>query len=153
MAPNSRRERIIVYVVDQLETLASINTVVRRMPSLSELEDFALPQLPVAAVIGRMPTPATAGIATHISRRTSVDIIVSELVIDVLVYAQDLGTPDTTVSDLADDLWALLYADQRMGGLVVETRLELEEETLYWHPYVAFRLSVRVKYKHDTGGI
>jgi hypothetical protein len=69
------------------------------------------------------------------------------------VYGQDNVAPDTLVSNLADDLWALLYQDQKMGGLVVETRLILDEENEFWHPYVAFKLTVQVKYKHDTGGI
>jgi hypothetical protein len=153
MADNSKRERIIVYVVDLLETLASINTVVRVKQTYQELENFSGPQMPVAAVVGRLPVPSTSGMQTHISRRTSVDIIISDLAIDVFVYGQDNVAPDTLVSNLADDLWALLYQDQKMGGLVVETRLILDEENEFWHPYVAFKLTVQVKYKHDTGGI
>ncbi len=155
MAANSKRERIIAKVVTLLETLATIETVVRRKQTYSELDDFAVTQLPVAAVVGRMPKSSSSGVSTHISRRTSVDIVISELRIDVYVYAQDKETPDTTISDLADDLWALLYADQTLGmkGTVVSLRLELEENPEYWEPFLAFKLTVVVKYKHDTGGI
>lgn len=153
MAANSKRERIIVKVKTLLETLGTINTVVRRKQTYSELDDFALTQLPVAAVVGRMPKTPSSGITTHISRRTSVDVVISELRVDVFVYAQDKETPDTTISNLADDLWALLYADQKLGGLVIELRLELEENAEYWEPFLAFKITVVTKYKHDTGGI
>jgi len=153
MAVNSKRERIIVHVVGLLEGVASIKTVARTKQTYAELQEFALTQLPVAAVVGRLPVPSTSGYSMHISRRTSVDVIVSDLAIDVYVYAQELEEPDTLISNLADDLWAALYVDQRMGGLVVETRLNLEEETEWWHPFLAFRITVNVKYKHDTGGI
>ena len=153
MADNSKRERIIVYVVDKLETLATIKTVKRTKQSYGELEDFAGPQLPVAAVVGRMPTESSSGYKTHTSQRSCVDIIISDLAVDVFVYAQEAETPDTLISNLADDLWALLYADQKMGGLVIATKLALEEDTAYWHPYLAFKITVNVQYKHDTGGI
>lgn len=150
MAANSIRERIIVYVKGKVGEVSSIKTVSRVQQTYSQLQQFAVTQLPLVAVVGRLPVPVE-----KVSSRTRVkiDLIISELSIDLLIYFQDKVNPDTTLSNLLDDLWAKLYADEEMGGLVISTLLTADEQAEYWEPFVAFRITVKVKYKHTTGGI
>lgn len=150
MAANSMREQIIVYVKDKVAELASIKTVSRVKQTYSQLQQFAVTQFPLVAVVGRLPLPVE-----KVSGRTRVkiDLIISELPIDLYVYFQDKVTPDETLSNLLDDLWSKLYEDETMGDLVISTLLTVDEEPEYWEPFVAFRITVKVKYKHTTGGI
>jgi len=150
MAANSMREQIIVYVKGKVEELASIKTVSRVRQTYSQLQQFAVTQLPLVAVVGRLPHPVE-----KVSSRTKVkiDLIISELLIDLYVYFQDNVTPDETLSNLLDDLWVKLYSDEAMGNLVISTLLSVDEQPEYWEPFVAFRMMVKVKYKHTTGGI
>lgn len=155
MAANSLREQIIVHVVDLVEDVSSIKTVVRVKQSYSDLQQFAVTQLPLAAVVGQLPRPVPAGgrLGSHKSTRSCMDVFISDLPVDIYVYGQELDNPDTLVSILADDIWAKLYEDQYMGGLVISVWVSFEEQLEYWHPYVAFKATVTVKYKHTTGGI
>lgn len=150
MAANSMREQIIVYVKNKVAELSSIKTVSRVKQTYSDLQQFAVTQLPIIAVVGRLPHPVE-----KVSSRTRVkiDLIISELPIDLYVYFQDKVTPDETLSNLLDDLWSKLYSDETMGDLVTSTLLTVDEEAEYWEPFVAFRITVKVKYKHTTGGI
>ena len=150
MAANSMREQIIVYVSNKVKELSSIKTASRVKQTYSQLQQFAVTQLPLVAVVGRLPHPVE-----KVSSRTKVgiDLIISELPIDLYVYFQDKVTPDEKLSNLLDDLWAKLYADEEMGGLVISTFLTADEQAEYWEPFVAFRVIVKVKYKHTTGGI
>ena len=150
MAANSMREQIIVYVQNKVTELSSIKTVSRVKQTYSDLQQFAITQLPLIAVVGRLPQPVE-----KVSSRTrvNIDLIISELPIDLYVYFQDKVNPDETLSNLLDDLWSKLYEDEEMGGLVTSTLLTADEEPEYWEPFVAFRMMVRVKYKHTTGGI
>ena len=150
MAANSIREQIIVYVKDKVGELASIKTVSRVQQTYSQLQQFAVTQFPVVAVVGRLPVPVEK-VASR--TRVKIDLIISELSIDLFVYFQDKVNPDQTLSNLLDDLWSKLYADEEMGRLVISTLLTADEQAEYWEPFVAFRVTVKVKYKHTTGGI
>jgi len=150
MAENSKREQIILYVVNLLKEISSIGTVVRKMQAYSDLESFALPQFPVAAVVGRLPVP---GPKVSGRKPGGVEIIQSSLAVDIFVYIQDNVNPDTAISTIADDIWVKLYADQTKGNLVISTTLELDENHAYWEPFVAFKLTDNSIYVHDTGGI
>ena len=150
MAENSKREQIILKVIEELEELSSIKTVVRKLPEHSDLETFALTQFPVIAVVGKLPVPAE-----HISGRkpAAADIMVSILTVDLYVYFQERESPDSMISNLADDLWVKLNADQTKGKLVISTVLRMAENPEYWDPFVAFKLSCRFGYVHTIGGI
>ena len=84
MAKNSIREQILVYHEKYLiGKVKSISHVVRVMPKYSDLQNFAVPQFPVAAVVGRLPVPNE-----KISSRdgSSVDLIISLLKIDNFIF-------------------------------------------------------------------
>jgi len=150
MAANSKREQIILNVVGDLEELSSIKTVARKQQTHSQLAEFALTQLPVAAVVGRLPT----FIEKQSGRRTGgVEIFVSKLAVDVYVYFQNIVDPDTQLSSLADDMWVKFYADQLRGGLALGTSVQLSEDPEYWDPFVAFKLTAVMQYTHGIGGI
>lgn len=155
MAVNSRREQIIVHIVDLIKDLSSIKTVKRVRQTYSELQQFAVTQLPLVAVVGRLPLPTVpgGGRSSHRSTRTCMDVFISELVVDLFVYGQELKNPDVLISNLADDLWRTLYTDQTKGKLVIDTWVLFEEEPEFWHPFVAFKVSAKMKYTHTTGGI
>lgn len=150
MAIDSIREQILVHLKALVEGLSSIKTVTRTKQSYAGLEEFAITQLPLVAVVGRLPQPVE-----HINRRVpgGVDLIVSALPVEFYVYSTDNENPDTLISNLADDLWALLYADQTLGGLAISVLLKFSEDPQSWPPYIAFRITATIKYKHTIGGI
>jgi hypothetical protein len=152
MAANSFRERIIVADKTLVESLDSsiIKTVARRMPSYAELQDFAVTQFPIAAVVGRLPVPVE-----YKSGRTAGEIlqVKSELTVDIFVYLQDNENMDATISDTADELWRVLLTDPTRSRLCIETIVRVEEDVAYMAPFGAFRITCVHKYIHSTGGI
>jgi hypothetical protein len=149
MAANSLREQIILADISLIEALSNVKTVVRTVQSYSDLSNFAGPQLPVAAVVGRLPVPAN-----HIRTRDGqVDQILSELKVDVYFYFQENVNADLEISDYLDDLWVALYADPTRGGLCLYTELLAVENYETWAPYTAFQMVINHRYKHNTGGI
>lgn len=150
MAENSKREQIILRVIEELEELTSIKTVVRKLPEHSDLETFALTQFPVIAVVGKLPVPIE-----HVAGRrpAMADIMVSALTVDLYIYFQERKSPDSMISNLADDIWVKLNEDQTKSKLVISTILRMTEEPEYWDPFVAFKFSCKFKYIHTTGGI
>ncbi len=153
MAKNSKREKIICQVMDELNGVPAIKTVVRGKKTHHDLQQFALTQFPVAAVVGRLPRPIEKKSGRVPGR---VDLIKSSLTIDVFIYDQVNVIDDTTeekISDLADDVWRCLYADPLKNELVLETLLSIEDDPEFWEPFLAFRLIVKTIYLHTTGGI
>lgn len=150
MAENSKREQIILRVVEELEQVSSITTVVRKTPNLSDLNMFALTQFPVVAVLGRLPVADP-----HISGRSKAraDRFISSLTVDLFVYFQEREAPDSMISNLADDLWVKLNEDQTKNNLVISTLLKMTENPEYWDPFVAFNMVCNFKYVHTIGGI
>lgn len=151
MARNSIREQLLVYHVKYLiGKVNSIQTVVRTMPNVSDLQQFAVSQFPLAAVVGRVPVPQE-----KISSRdgSAVDIIISNLRIDNFIYLQTREEPDSALSSIIDDVWVKCYSDVTYNGIALGTVLEVTEDVEYYDPYIAFRLTSIVKYKHSTGGI
>lgn len=150
MAENSKREQIIQRVEEEVLEIGSIKKCYRKLLSQSDLKNFPVTAFPVCAIVGRLPVPSE-----KIKGRVpgGVDIIVSKLTIDLIIYFQDRTEPDKTISRLLDDLWVKLYADQLKNGLVLSTILTPREKHEYWPPYGAFKLEVTVTYKHDLGGI
>lgn len=150
MANDSKREQIILHVISEIEEIDSIKTVVRKMQAHSDLQEFAVTQFPVVAVVGRLPVPAE-----HVAGRGAgrADRMISELAVDLYIYFQDVVSPDSTVSCLADDLWAKINVDQTKNKLVISTLLRMTENPEYWAPFVAFKMSCNFKYVHTIGGI
>lgn len=152
MALNSRREQILTKIVTELGELGTILTVDRVMPNgVSDLESYAITQLPLAAVVGNLPNPEykMSGRNQH-----TVDKVISELGINLYVYAQDNVTPDSTISLLADDIWAKMLADETHGfEWVTRTWIRPDVNVAVWAPYCAFNMLVNVSYIHDKGGI
>jgi len=151
MAKNSKREQILVYHEKYLiGKVKSISHVVRVMPVYSDLQNFAVTQFPLAAVVGRLPVPKE-----KISSRdgSAVNVIISSLNIDNYIYLQERENPDSVISEIVDDVWAKCYSNVTYGGLVLSTTLEVTENIEYWDPFIAFKLTTEVVYKHSTGGI
>ena len=130
--------------------VSSISHVVRVMPQYADLQHFAVTQFPLAAVVGKLPVPVE-----KISGRdgSAVDIIISSLKIENYVYLQERENPDSLISNIVDDVWAKCYSNVTYGGLVLSTTLDVSEDIEYWDPFIAFKLTTEVKYKHSTGGI
>lgn len=151
MAENSKRERIILADISLIEELVpdTFKTVSRQLQSYSDLQEFAVTQLPVVAVVGRMPVPVNH----KYTGSGQVDFHVSRLRVDFFCYIQDNVNPDVTVSNLLDDLWAKLYSNPTRNNLCMHTELTADEDLSYWKPYVAFLVSAFHTYQHTTEGI
>lgn len=150
MAANSKREQIIEAVKAELETIGSISTVVRKLPTYKDLENFALTQLPVIALVGGLPVPVPHSVGRRVAGR---DVFVSNLSIELFCYFQDNTSPDTTLSSILDDVWAKLYSDPTKGGLAIETTLTPDAYQDFWDPFYAFKLNATIQYSHLKGGI
>ena len=150
MAANSKRERIIISDLTLIQGVSAVKTPIRTIPQYKDLQEFALTQFPVVAVVGRLPVPEEK----HSSRVSArVDLIKSRLVVDSYVYLMANENADTEIYSLMDDLWVALYADPSRGDLVTSTELEVQEDVQKWAPFLAFRFSIIHYYFHDTGGI
>jgi len=150
MGTNSKREQILVYHAAQLGQLSSITTVKRTLQSYADLARFAVTQFPVAAVVGGLPVP-NEKMSGRV--RSTVDVIISDLNVDTYIYIQDNENPDTKLSEVADDVWVKLYSFPTYNGLAFGTILNFEATPEYWEPYLAFKITSTVTYKHSTGGI
>ena len=156
MADNSKRELIILELISNIEDISSIVTVERVRPSFADLGNFAETQLPLVAVVGKLPKP----FPKRSGRQTGVvDKFVSDLEIDLFCYAMDNVNPDSKVSDLVDDLWAKIYSDPTLitddylDGLTLQVEVMPEIQIGVWDPYVIFKIVCTYKYVHGTGGI
>lgn len=150
MAENSIREQLIEAVKAQVETLTSIVTVKRIQPTFNDLSTMSGPQLPLIAIVGQMPVPIQ-----KIFRRTAggVEKFRSKLPVDVFCYAMDNDTPDTLTSDLADDIWRVLHADQTWGSLAIATEVIPELKVGRVAPFIMFKMLCEIEYIHSGGGI
>lgn len=156
MAANSKRELIILELVNNIEDISSINTVERVRPNFADLGNFAETQLPLVAVVGKLPKP----VPKRSGRQTGiVDKFISDLEIDLFCYAMENVNPDSKVSDLADDLWAKIHSDPTLitddylKGLTLQVDVMPEIQVGIWDPYVVFKMVCIYKYVHTIGGI
>lgn len=150
MAADSKRERIINFVIDEIRSLETVKHVMRKQPSYNDLKLFSNMQFPAVAVVAGLPVPDEKEPARSSAGH---DRIISSLDIKVFCYLQDRVNPDAMISNLLDDLFSKLYEDKTKGGLVISTVLKPMETTEYWDPYGAFCLVVKTKYSHTIGGI
>jgi hypothetical protein len=151
MASNSRREQVLAKVKTTLEGISGLTDVVRKpLTSITELRAFSSQQLPIAVVVGGLPVPEE-----KFSQRTrKLDLVQSTLSVNIIVYALDNLTPDTTISSLADDVWATFYTDITLGfEWVLGLKINPEMRTSINDPYIAFAMELEITYLHGKGGI
>ena len=85
MAKDSIREQIIISHEKILTSLRSIRTVTRVKLSYSDLQQFAVTQFPLVAVVAGLPVPDNKWSSR---KREDIDIIISSLSIQNFVYVQ-----------------------------------------------------------------
>ena len=145
MAENSFRERIILANISLVESLSSITTVVRTIQSYSDLQNYAITQFPIVAVVGRLPIPTYK----HSLRiREDIDQVLSTLRIDYYTYFMDNEDSDSQLSILLDDMWSKLHTNPTRDNICLETTLEMTEESQVYAPYGAFRITSIHQYSH-----
>lgn len=149
----SIREQLILADKAILDDLSWIKKVDRALIDYNELKNYAITQLPVAAVVGRLPKPNQYKFSER--EQAVVDQIQSSLIVDVFFYFQrgNWSDMDEKVSSYANDLFVALFADPGRGGLCLRTTVELVPDYSYWDPFVAFKLMITHQYLHTTGGI
>jgi hypothetical protein len=147
------REQIIVADKAIVDSIDFIKTVKRSMMSYEELKNFASTQVPIGAVVGRLPKAEQYHRSGR--RREIIGQIESSLVVDVFVYFQNttIDTMDTEVSEKANIMFEALFADPGRGGLCLETTVDIKPDYAFWDPFVAFTVKVSHLYIHTTGGI
>lgn len=159
MATDSKREQIIQYWVDKFQAGATIQTrrfkaVRRLLPSFDEFADFSSQNLPMLAIVAKLPKPVKHNRGREPGGR---DVFISSLDVDFVAYALDNENPDSLISDLADDLWATLYGDTTSGSgsSALTLGLDVMPEPVIgrWDPYIIFKMICTFSYYHTTGGI
>jgi len=156
MATNSKREQILVAVVNNIEDIPAISVVKRMRPAFADLENVAHTEIPLVAVVGKLPAP----VQKRSGRQTGIiDKFLSDLEVELYCYALENVEPDTKVSDLSDDLWSKLYSDPTLitdaypKGLALWLNIRPEVQVGFWDPYIVFKMICTYQYVHDTGGI
>ena len=150
MASNSIRERLILADKVLVSEVYEIKTVKRSMQQYSDLKNFAVTQLPLAAVVGKLPV---------VVENKFVDGQVaqcrSDLRVDIYVYflEKDREKMDIRISALAEDIWVKVYENPTRSGLCHFTTLKLSDKYGVFDPFVAFNLIVNHQYIHSPGGI
>lgn len=150
MSASSKRERIIVDVVNTLADLSWVKRMERQKLTLDELKNFATTQLPLIGVIGSLPNPREN---TRSARKVP-DTFISDLGIDIICYGLDNVNPDSTISNYFDDIWKVLFAlefNSSLGVITVDVKPTAQQAM--WKPYFAFVLKYVVTYSHTKGGI
>jgi len=151
MAAGSKRELILEAVLAKVLALDSILQAERKpLVGMKDLQAYAQTQLPIAIILGGMPVP----VEKKSGRTRKLDKVISVIGVDVLIYAMDNVTPDSTISSLADDVWVTLYDDITLGyQWVLDMEIVPDAKIAVWDPYVACRMLTNVTYLHDKGGI
>lgn len=144
---SSKREQIVQHVVAALQNLSWVRCVTRRPYTYAEeLEGFAQTQFPLVSLLAHLPKPVQE------RRAGAGKEFVSTLDLDCYVFALAAQTPDETLSSMLDDVWRVLFADRRRGGLALDTTVLPETEAAHRPPYVGLWLRARVTYVHDHSG-
>jgi len=152
MAKDSKREKILVYLVTALSRIKEIRSdILRLQPTLADIELFADTQFPVVAVVGGFPVPVEV---KRSARKTeNVDAFKSQLDVEIFVYDRtDVGC-DTRLSDLADEIWKNVWSDPTMDGNALYCACTFDGRPTPFPPYIAVRSVLSVSYLHSTGGI
>jgi len=145
------REEALNFIDSLISAMDEFKTVERKRLEYSALERYANTQFPVVSIVGSLPD--------FINKRETrtkneiVEVITSKLTVEFYVYFQDNVTPDTSISTYASLLFAKLYANQSLGGVVQSSVLKFGRTPQYWEPYVAFNLTAEYSYFQLTGGI
>ena len=149
----SIREQLIVADLAIVNSVSFIKTVKRSMMKYEDLKKFASTQIPVGAVVGRLPMVQKYHRSGR--QREVIGQIESSLVVDVFVYFQNttVDTMDTEVSEKANAMFNALFADSSRNGLCLETTVDIKPDYLYWDPFVAFTVKISHLYIHTTKGI
>lgn len=147
------REQLILSDKSLLESIPFIQTVKRRIVGYEELQKFPATQLPVAAVIGKLPNQIDYHKSSR--KREIVEFIHSELAVEVFIYfmCNDEDLMDTQISEKANTVFQKLFTDPSRGGLCLGTLVRVEPNYSRWSPYVAFKVVATHYYLHTTGGI
>jgi hypothetical protein len=151
MAANSRRELLLAKIKTTLDSVSSLSYVERKpLKGLSDLNAYPTTQMPLAIVLGSMPVSEEK----FSEREIKLDRVRSILKATIIVYAMDNQTPDSTVSTLADDIWAAIYNDITLGfSWVSGLTIIPDANVAVYDPYVAFSIDVDISYFHGKGGI
>lgn len=127
------RERIILKLIALAESLDNIKSVQRNLPSEDELSSISFSDMPIVCVAGQLPVPDYQARNAQ-NLRGSVEINFNYYLI------QD-NTPDETISDLWDDLWAKLLTTNATWG---QERIEIiQSNLLYFDPYIVLNYKMR----------
>lgn len=155
MAANSKREQLILRVKWEMDQLipSSLRFVTRRLPSgFEELQSYASTQLPMVAVVGNLPSPIQEQGG---SRGSGPDCRLIKWNLDVYVfgYFMDNVDPDSTLSDLSDDIFRALNLDPTKNNLAIGTKVVPSPAVGIWEPYVAFKMVCKITYLNSLGGL
>jgi len=152
MAETSKREQIVAAVLAELEELryaGIFKLVTRDSPEIAGPEGMASLQYPAIVLVPGLPQPA----ADSGHRGPGKRVMLSRLRIQVLVMDHANTGMDARVSNLADEVWRVLLADQLKGGLAVGSSFLFDEFPKIERPYVIFGGALTVTYQHTEGGI
>ena len=147
------REQLIVKDKEMLEAIPFIQTVKRRLFGYEDLQKFSATQLPVAAIVGKLPNQIDYHKSSR--KREVIEVIHSMLDVEAYIYfmCNNEDTMDTEISEKANTVFRSLFVNPGRDGLCLETLIKVEPNYSHWAPYVAFKVIATHYYIHTTGGI
>lgn len=150
MSENSKREGILTAIETALHDLSWVNKVERQKLTMEELKNLATTQLPYLGMVGSLPNPRE----NPQGRSRKPDHFISDLSVNIVCYGMDNTSPDSSVSNYLDDMWAVLFAIDFSRNLsVIKVDVQPTVQQANWKPYFAFSINYVVTYAHDKGGI
>lgn len=149
MAANSKREQITQAVIAAAKGVDWCQSVHRHLLDYDEIRELPTTQLPCITVMAYLPQ------VTQVRNTFGKSDYTSTLKISVVGYGRTSVNHDERISEYADDLFAALFADNRLGNLVTSLNPATAEEpsTLVEEDIFAFRMELTATYQHDNTGI
>jgi hypothetical protein len=138
-------------VVKLLEGMQDLKTIIRKRVGYDELRNFAITQMPVAAVVSKLPIPTPKWSGRN---HSTPDLFDSQFEISVTVFLSDASEEhDSELSHVADEMWRTLWSNLTLSGYAQRIEVKPESGVSVWPPYVAFRFLLIVHYQHNVGGL
>ncbi|MFW5734191.1 MAG: hypothetical protein ACOCWR_03935 [Oceanidesulfovibrio sp.] len=144
---DTKRERILAHVTEELGRLGWVRGVLRRaLERPREAGEMAGgSQLPLVAVTGSLPV-----FKGDLAGQPA--LTVSELELAVHGYGMERDTPDSALSEYAADVRRAVTGDPTQGGLALWTRPMVRQHADMLPPYFGFTLTFAVGFVHDRNG-
>lgn len=148
---DNNRERILLKIIEQLESITTIDRVQRRRPTSEEFNQLSDHQFPFMAVEAMGPQPVKL---VQETRKGFGLVLVHHfsMTVDFYIYARWASEQDTEFGSLYDDIYRALYIDELLKGFADNITTEpVQVPAVIMEPYYLFRIQSKINYRTFSG--